>query len=291
MGYRDLLAWQYALLTWMYRYHRRFPGSPECLQDAISGPLRLHNLCNALWRVETLYKMMGRPGMFHQICKQYTDEHPEIRWELGMTQLHLEPHEPSASYSRLDSVDSFDGNAVKPDWKSSDPDEVCVTELIPPSGLQITVPPGSLRTSYLRQSISGDFAIETRISDGAVGRKSGGLRIRKDGDNSIHFDTSQFGLEGTVQFGFARVGQRLMAGQGLLESAALILRLERKGDRFTGYVSGDDENWYRCGWVDIPMEDPVEVGVHTLHAGASTASTRFEYFKIYRPEQYNRESA
>jgi tetratricopeptide (TPR) repeat protein len=250
--------------------------------QAISGPLRLHNLCNALWRVETLYKMMERPDMFHQVCKQFTDEHPEIRQELGITQLHLEPHEPSASYSRLDSIDTFNGNALEQAWKGGDPDEVCVTELIPSSGLQITVPPGSLRTPSLRQSISGDFAVETRMSDGEAGKKSGGLRVWKDGDNSIHFDASQFGLEGTVQLGFARSGQRLIAGQGLLESAALTLRLERKGDRFTGYVSADDENWYRCGWADIPMEDPVEVGIHTLHPGASATSTRFEHFKIYR---------
>lgn len=56
------------------------------------------------------------------------------------------------------------------------------------------------------------------------------------------------------------------------------------GDSFTGYVSPDGENWHRCGWADIPMEDPIQVGIHALCPQSPATSTRFEYFKISRAQ-------
>ncbi|MCD6506790.1 DUF1349 domain-containing protein [Candidatus Poribacteria bacterium] len=67
-----------------------------------------------------------------------------------------------------------------------------------------------------------------------------------------------------------------------LDADPVWFRLERRGDRFTGYVSSDGETWYRCGWADIPMEDPIKVGILALCPESPVTSTRFEYFKVYR---------
>ena len=258
-----------------------------------SAVIRLGSFYDTICPIEVFCEIMERQDIFRQICQKFGDEHREILQEYGFTQLHLEPHEPSASYSRLDSVDTFDGDSLKPGWEWVDPDGDCAGELISPSGLQITVSPihnlwvgGLLNAPRLLQPISGDFAIETRISDGEAGGKSGGLLAWKDKYNYIRFDTEPGSdMEDIIHLGFARSGRWFVAGRGYLESEELLLRLERAGDRFTGYVSADGENWYRCGWADITMEDPVQVGIHALCYGRSTpTSTRFEYFKIYRPE-------
>ena len=125
--------------------------------------------------------------------------------------------------------------------------------------------------------------METRISDGEGGRKSGGLLVWQAKDNYIRFEMpSSSAWEGEVRFEFARSGEWLYAGRGLLEADILTLRLEREGDRFTGYVSVDGKDWHRCGWADIPMEDPIQVGLHAMCAESPMTSTRFEYFRIYR---------
>ena len=144
----------------------------------------------------------------------------------------------------------------------------------------------SLNAPRLLQTISGDFAIETSISDGEAGRKSGGLLAWNDEHNYIIFDPEpRSGWESIIHLGFARSGRWFVAGRGYLESEELLLRLERKGDRFTGYVSADGENWHRCGWADIPMEDPIQVGIHALcFLRPTPTSTRFEYFRIYRAD-------
>ena len=262
-----------------------------------SAVIRLGSFYDAICPIEVFYEIMERQDMFRQICQKFGDEHREILQEYGFTQLHLEPHEPSASYSRLDSVDTFDSDSLKPAWEWVDPEGDCACELIPPSGLRITVPltqyPGHnlwigtpLNAPRLLQPISGDFAIETRISDGEAGRKSGGLLAWKDEHNYIRFDTEpDSSYEGIIHIGFARSAEWFVAGRGFLESETLILRLERQGDRFTGYVRADGENWYRCGWADIPMEDPIQVGIHALCYNRPTpTSTHFEYFRIHRAD-------
>jgi hypothetical protein len=48
-----------------------------------------------------------------------------------------------------------------------------------------------------------------------------------------------------------------------------------------GFQNEPDERF--CGWADIPVEDPTQVGIHALCPGSPTTSTLFEYLKVSRP--------
>jgi hypothetical protein len=108
------------------------------------------------------------------------------------------------------------------------------------------------------------------------------LFVWKDKDNFIRFETPQIPWENTIYYGANVNGNFIHPGVHYYDSKETWLRLERKGDRFTGYASSDGKNWYRCGYTDIPMEDPIKVGIHALCPNSPATSTRFEYFKIYR---------
>lgn len=153
-------------------------------------------------------------------------------------------------------------------------------------GLQIIVPPdhdlfGLNRDApRLLQTISGDFVIETKIADGEGGRKSGGLLVWKDEGNYIRFETSS----SWVGFNFCTSGYFRWQDGGLPPvTKPPVLRLERQGHRFSAHCSLDGENWLTCGWVDLPMDDPIQVGIHALCPQSPATLTRFEYFKVFRP--------
>ncbi|MBC8228735.1 DUF1349 domain-containing protein [bacterium] len=209
--------------------------------------------------------------------------------------------QPSVDYIKLESVDLFDGDSLSPVWEWIDPKADCAYKLlspiypaagISPSGLQITVPANhdlwesyNLNAPRLLQTISGDFAIETKISDGEGGRKSGGLLVWKDEDNYIRFEMpSSSPWEGEVRFEANLKGNYVSPRShgGWADAKILTLRLERQEHRFSAYCSINGENWLICGWVELPMDKPIQVGIHGLCPKYPATSTRFEYFKILR---------
>ncbi len=270
-------------------------GDIESANELFLGTLQSvsqswYNLASALRSAEMLYRRFGHQDAFRQICQQFKSEHSEALQKLGLTQLCLEPAQPSGDYSELENVDTFDGDSFSPAWEWIDPKGDCTYAMLSPSGLQITVPPGhdlwpgsNRNAPRLLQTISGDFAIETKISDGKDGRKSGGLLVWKDEDNYIRFEMSPSSIwEGEAHLEFNQAGKWAFAGRGQLEAETLTLRLERQGHRFSAYCSVDGKNWLTCGWVDLPMDEPIQVGIHALCSLQPTTSTRFEYFKILR---------
>jgi len=105
-------------------------------------------------------------------------------------------------------------------------------------------------------------------------------------DNFIRFEmpsSTESYWENTIYMGANVVGRFLHSCVHSFEVDIAWLRLERKGNRFTGYVSSDGDNWYSCGWVDMNVEDPMNVGIHALCPISPATSTKFEYVKIYRP--------
>jgi len=242
----------------------------------------------ALRYAEMFYERMERQDEFRRICQQFKCEHPDVLQKFGLTQLCLEPAQPSIDYVKIENIDSFDGDSLSPVWEWVDPKGDCDYKQLFPSGLHITIPPGhDLKANYdaprLLQNVSGDFAIETRILDGENGKKSGGLVVWKNEDNYIRFEMpSSSWWEDEVRFETNVKGNYIHPGRGLLDAETLVLRLERRGHRFAGYCSVDGENWLTCGWVDLPMDNPIQVGIHALCPQSPMTSTRFEYFKILR---------
>jgi len=264
-----------------------------------ANKLLLKELQSASWvarrlcEMGMLYTRFGHQDAFRQACRQFGSEHPDVLQKPGVTQLYLEPAQPSSDYGKLESVDAFDGDSPSPQMEWIDPKGDCSYKMLSPSGLQITVPsvhdmwPVIHDAPRLLQTISGDFAIETKISDSSEGRKLGGLLVWKDERSFARFElaSSSTWYEGCIYYGAKVDGRFIHPGIHPFEAENGWLRLERKGHRFTGYVSVDGENWYRCGWADIPMEDPIQVGIHALCPRQPATSTRFEYFKILRREE------
>jgi regulation of enolase protein 1 (concanavalin A-like superfamily) len=246
-----------------------------------------------LWvPVEQFYKRYRQLDILQGLARQVQRTMADILAEEGTTHLLLEPVE--MSIGSPESIEQFNQDPVAAGWEWVDPRGDCNYELYEEGHLQITVPPGhdlwsssNRDAPRLLQLISGDFAIEAKLSGDPVGRKFGGLVIWRDEANFARFDvaSSNVWYEGCIYYGVRVAGKFIHPGIHPFESEEAWLRMERKGDRFTGYVSADSENWYRCGWADIPMEDPIQVGIHALCPQAPATSTRFEDFRLYRPER------
>jgi len=239
--------------------------------------------------VSRLYERYGYESSLQTLAEQVQQTMADALQEAGVTQLLLKPIELEAGTQIF--IEQFTQDPVDAGWEWVNPVDNCSYKLEKEDYLQISVPPyhdlnsvsNNLSAPRLLREISGDFIIETKVSDGDEGKKLGGLVVWKAENCFARIDVASSGVwyEGCVYYQWNMDSKEGYPGVHLFKAEKVWLRLERKGDRFTGYVSKDGENWYRCGWVDIPMEDPIKVGIHALCPYSPTTSTRFEYFKIY----------
>jgi regulation of enolase protein 1 (concanavalin A-like superfamily)/tetratricopeptide (TPR) repeat protein len=237
--------------------------------------------------IQKFYEKSKSNNLLYQLADQAWLIMPELLKDNGISQLTLEPFE----FIDLGSVDfdeQFTQNSVSSGWEWVDPLGDCRYELGEDHSIQIIALPwhdiyeSNLNAPRLLREIQGNFILETCITDGLDGMRYGGLFIWKDENNYIRFETpSSNGWENTIYYGANVAGNLIHPGVHFYDKDKAWLRLERKGDHFTGYVSSDGENWYLCGWTDIPMKDAVKVGIHALCPTSPVTSTRFEYFKIY----------
>jgi class 3 adenylate cyclase/tetratricopeptide (TPR) repeat protein/ribosomal protein L40E len=240
--------------------------------------------------IRLLYNAYGGWDRLSSLAQQVWETKSEELRKDRTTHLLLEP--VSMDYlGELVLHDDFSEAPVSKGWEWIDPLDDSTFTLNPTSGLEIEVPPkhdlwsrGNLNAPRLLQPISGDFIIETKLSDGCGGKKFGGLLAWKDKDSYARFDVagSSVWYAGCVYYGCSVEGRFIHPGVHPFDEDPVWLRLERRGNRFTGYVSSDRESWYCCGWADIPMGDLIKVGIHALCPQSPTTSTRFEYFKVYK---------
>lgn len=139
----------------------------------------------------------------------------------------------------------------------------------------------------LLQSVSGDFAIVTRMPVTPQLREHGGIIVWKDRGAFLRLEKTSrpHAFAGDVRFERHFPGGYLLVGRGagLATVKQLYLRIERAGNTFSGFASEDGINWLSCGHTVCAMMDPVEVGVHALcPGGIPPTETRFDYFAIYR---------
>jgi regulation of enolase protein 1 (concanavalin A-like superfamily) len=253
--------------------------------------------------IQKFYVQCNREDALRRLADQVQQTMADILQEEGITQLLLEPVELAEPVS-LVFIEQFtqkpvisipsplmgEGGVMAKGWEWVDPAGDC-TYRLEEAGVEIHVPPNhdiypdsNYNGPRLLREIEGDFMLETCFTDGTEGKKSGGLFVWKDECNFIRFEIPSIPWEGTVYYG-ANVAEKFIhPGVHAFEAEKVWLRLERQENRFTGYVSSDGENWYRVGWADIPMEDPIKVGIHALCPQSPATSTRFEYFKILRRE-------
>jgi len=211
----------------------------------------------------------------------------------------IEGWSSSSEFSETVFQDEFDGVQMRPEWRWEDPKGGGTwTESL--GYLQMRVEPGqdlwhgsppgqggNMDAPRLLQIVSGDFAIETRIPVTRQLREHGGLLVWKDANAFIRLEKTSgaHSFRGDVRFErhVNRVYSLVGRGPGLTNVRQLYLRLERKGNSFTGYASADGISWQTCGTTFVGMGDPVHVGLHALCPGNIPATTtRFDYFRIQR---------
>jgi len=219
--------------------------------------------------------------IIHQTC-------PNVFQEDGTSQIMLQPVKLT-EFTNPYFTERFIQDPILSGWKWIDPSGNCRYELGNGGYLDINVSPShdlwpgrNYNAPRLIRDIDDSFIIEACITDGSDSVKYGGLLIWKDKENYIRLEIPSQNWTDTIYYGANINGRFIHPGVHPYQADRVWLRLERKGNRFTGYVSRDGENWYRCGWVDIPMEDPIKVGIHALCPESPATSTRFEYFKIYK---------
>jgi hypothetical protein len=139
----------------------------------------------------------------------------------------------------------------------------------------------------LVQNVHGDFAIETRMPVTSQLREHGGLLVWKDSNAFLRLEKTSgpHAFRGDVRFerhyprGYELAGR----GAGLGNVKQLYLRMERRGNAFSGYASEDGIHWLYCGQTVSVIRDPVAVGLHALTPGNIPPTvTRFDYFRIFR---------
>ena len=243
---------------------------------------------------------------------EYHKEHPDLYNQpkffggiISSIKLESWVHGGGGKFTEIIFLDEFD--SLKPVWQWIDPRKDCRQQLGRPAvggvlqdragWLEIHVGPnhdlwwgpdgrsGNMDGPRMLQPLSGDFAIETKITSTKEQREHGGLLIWKDENHFIRLDKTSalHGFRGDIRFE-THVNRRYQAiGRGAQQSVMNFLRLERTGHDFQAYCSVDGQQWQSCGSATVLMQDPVMVGMHALCPGNIPPTvTRFDYFKIIK---------
>jgi tetratricopeptide (TPR) repeat protein/regulation of enolase protein 1 (concanavalin A-like superfamily) len=224
--------------------------------------------------MEETFAVMGKREEFIPYCTKLREEKGEAVRGLRLTQWYFEPKELSGLFTQTAFMDEFDGTTLGSEWEWNNPRDNSSYG-------------GNFDAPRLLQEISGDFAAEVKLKAASDDLPSvGGLLVWRDRDNYIRFERgmhlkNEIGLSGSVQ------GEWNYFGRGMLASDTFYLRLERIGDRFSAYCSGDGQNWLTCGEVNFPAQDPIQVGIHAIGSVGlrgihMAAATRFDYFRVLR---------
>jgi class 3 adenylate cyclase/tetratricopeptide (TPR) repeat protein len=246
--------------------------------------------------MEEAFAVSGRGEEFISCCEEIRAEKKEILQNLRLTQWYLEPQDSSGLFTQIAFEDAFDKPNLSSEWEWVDPDDDSGYSLSSEAGwLELRATSGSnlrkgnLSAPRLLQEISGDFSMEVKMKASPDNLPLvGGILVWVDQNDFIRFEKGMH-LENEISLSASIHGEYDCFGRGRLSSDVLYLRLERMGNNFSAYCSGDGENWMTCGEMDFPVEDPIYVGIHAigdvgLRGGDMDTATRFVYFKIQRKE-------
>lgn len=195
--------------------------------------------------------------------------------------------------------DEFDGNLMRSEWQWEDPrgggaweERQGYLQLNVENGQDLWhgSPPGrggNMDAPRLLMPVSGDFAIETRLPVTSQLREHGGLVIWKNPMAFIRLEKTSgaHAFRGDVRFErhVNRVFQLVGRGPGMRRIRHLYLKIERRGNLFSGYASTDGIAWRSCGQTFVGMGEPVMVGLHALAPGNIPPTvTRFDYFRLFK---------
>jgi regulation of enolase protein 1 (concanavalin A-like superfamily) len=116
----------------------------------------------------------------------------------------------------------------------------------------------------LTKRVSGNFSVKARVRGTWRENYNGaGLAVYSDRNSVVRLER---GVEGVFRghhitiFGFLK-GQEIGRAYIAFPSADVRLRLERTGNRFTGYASADGTQWTTVGTIEAQLPEAVEAGL------------------------------
>lgn len=194
--------------------------------------------------------------------------------------------------------DEFDGTEMRTEWQWEDPrgggawssrQGYLVMNVEHGQDLWHGNPPGrggNMDAPRILMQVSGDFAIETKITTPQQ-KAHGGLLVWKNPMAYVRLEKTSgpHAFNGDVRFErhVNRVFQLVGRGAGLKRAREVYLRLIRRGNTFSGFASADGSRWRNCGQTFVGTGDPVMVGLHALAPGnIPPTRTRFDYFRLFK---------
>jgi len=145
---------------------------------------------------------------------------------------------------------------------------------------------------HLLREVSGDFAVEVSVLPASDEKpRIGGLLLWGGKNAFLRLEYGNWEKNEVGMLCYLDEEEQLV-GRGFLppgEDGSIRLRLERSGSEIYGYCSADGIDWCRCGKVEFPADDPIQVGIHaisnidrTIYCGSykEGTATVFRYFWI-----------
>ena len=215
------------------------------------------------------------------------------QFDKKISSVRIEGWTSSTDYSQSVFMDEFDQMGMDDAWEWEDPrghgqwtEHQGYLQMNVDSGVDLWHG-ANYDAPRLIQPIQGNFTIETRMPVTSQLREHGGLLVWKGPWAFLRLEKTSGAhpFRGDVRFerhfsgGYRLIGR----GAGLQRTKHLYLRLERDGNRFRGFASGDGVKWMSTGETISGMTGTVMVGLHALCPGnIPPTTTRFDYFAIYR---------
>jgi hypothetical protein len=215
----------------------------------------------ALMGLAGLEELSEDPESFRSFCRQETDRSRSSS-RGSLQQWFREPARRAAVGQHAVRVDFEE--RLPDGWTWVDPFQDCSYAV--DRGLELRAANGremwfrNVSAPRVVRPLEGDFAAETICGPALSDRPCmGGLLIWQDAENFLHIER---GRMGPFQLSFrGRVGgDNRIVGRGLLDSATVHLRLERRDDRVRALCSPDGIAWYTLGTTEAPLGRGVFVG-------------------------------
>lgn len=141
---------------------------------------------------------------------------------------------------------------------------------------------------FVNQLLEGDGDVIAKVADfGNTGPLAkSGVMIRETNDpSSAHVFMGFNGSGGTSFIRRVRTGGSSLVTAGPAMATPSFVRLLRKGDTFTGFVSADGKAWTQVAQTDVPMAENVVFGLAVTSGdgnGDDLATTTFEAVNAVR---------
>ena len=216
----------------------------------------------------------------------------------SISAVKIEGWASSGEFTEMVFEDEFIGNHMHPEWRWDDPkgggswaERQGYLEMRTEPGQDLwhgaDGSGGDMSAPRLLMEVRGDFAVETRMRISPQLKEHGGLLIWKNPNRFLRLEKTSgpHAFRGDVRFErhVNRAFHLLGRSSGLRDVRELFLRVERRGNQFSAFASGDGIQWKSCGQTNVGMGNSVNVGVHSLCPGNIPPTlTRFDFFRLFK---------